>query len=378
LKCFGRTSISSFLGDFIVYRNIIPIDPRLPSMEEILKTLGKSSLAIPRKTSPEYAEILTALLREARAQDAPGIHIERVLFLGDTRMNDGTAFGNICSAGNWTGMAFIGSEREEPLHTEIIEQNNTTLFLANRWNALEVFIEYCRQMDFHIDEHTLVLLDIDKTTLGARGRNDHVIDQVRVEAATQTVGNLLGGEFDLERFQFAYHYLNQTEFHPFTADNQDYLVYICLILGSGLFDLETLTDDVRSARVVSFSQFITQIDKKTDQLPPELRSIHEDIYSRFKQGDPTPFKAFRYNEYLVSAARMGQLGVETPVNELLSQEILITHEVHQAALSWRAQGALLFGISDKPDEASIPTRDMASQGYKPIHQIETEVVGAIS
>jgi len=63
---------------------------------------------------------------------------------------------------------------------------------------------------------------------------------------------------------------------------------------------------------------------------------------------------------------------------LLSQEILITHEVHQAALSWRAQGALLFGLSDKPDEASIPTREMASQGYKPIHQIETEVVGAIS
>ncbi len=366
------------MGDFVVYRNLAPIDPRLPTLDEINKAQDKQLDAIPRKTSPDYAEILAFLLRDARTQDAPGTQIERVLFMGDTRMNDGTAFANICSAGNWSGIAFIGSEREDPLHTEIIEQNNTTLFLANRWNALDVFIEYCHQKDFHIDEHTVVLLDIDKTTLGARGRNDHVIDQVRVEAATQTVSNLLGGEFDIERFQHAYHYLNQTEFHPFTADNQDYLVYICLILGSGLIDLETLIDDVRSARVVSFSQFITQVDKKTSQLPPELRSIHEDIYSRFKQGDPTPFKAFRYNEYLASAAHMGHLGVDTPVRELLSQEILITHEVHQAALAWRAQGALLFGLSDKPDEASIPTGEMASRGYKPIHQIETEIVGAIS
>ena len=186
MKCFGRTSISSFLGDFVVYRNIIPIDSRLPSLEEIANSQNKLIGAVPRKTSPEYAEILAHLLSEGRALEAPGTQIERVLFLGDTRMNDGTAFANICSAGNWRGMAFIGSERDEPLYTEVIQQNSETLFLANRWNALEAFTRYCHQKDFHVDEHTVVLLDIDKTTLGARGRNDHVIDQVRVEAATKS------------------------------------------------------------------------------------------------------------------------------------------------------------------------------------------------
>ena len=31
-----------------------------------------------------------------------------------------------------------------------------------------------------------------------------------------------------------------------------------------------------------------------------------------------------------------------------------------AALAWRAQGVLLFALSDKPDEASIPTAELAA------------------
>lgn len=378
MKCFGRASISDFLDDFVVYRNLTPIDPRLPSFKEIIKAQGKPIESIPRKTSPEYAELITHILSVARELETPGTRIERILFVGDTRLNDGTAFANICSAGNWTGAAFISSERDEPLQIEIIDQEIGTLFLANRWRGLEAFTNFCHQIDFHIDEHTAVLIDLDKTALGARGRNDQVIDHVRVEAAMLTVSNLLGKEFDPEGFQRAYHSLNQTEFHPFTSDNQDYLVYICLILGSGLIDLDWLVNEVRSDRMISFEQFIIQIDTQVEKLSRELRSIHEDIFARFEQGDPTPFKTFRYNEYLATAARMGQLSVETPVSELLSQEILITQEVLHEALAWQARGALLFGLSDKPDEASIPTDELASQGYKPIHQIETEIVGAVS
>ena len=376
MKCYGRTSISEFLGDFVVYRNLVPIDPCLPSLAEIRESQGKPAGLVPRKSTPEYARLMIHLLGEAREKEAPGTQIERIIYVGDTRLNDGTAFANICLAGNWSGIAFIGTERDEPLHIKIVEQNLGILYLANRWSALDEFTQFCWQQDFHIDEHTAVLIDLDKTTLGARGRNDHVIDRVRVEAATLTVSSLMGDDFDPEGFQLAYQCLNQTEFHPFTRDNQDYLVYICLILGSGLHDLDALVAEVRSAKLVSFEQFISQVDMNVNKLPTNLRSLHMDVFSRIEQGDPTPFKAFRYNEYLASAARMGQLGVETPLSELLSQEILITQEVREAALAWREQGALLFGLSDKPDEASIPTTDLASQGYKPIHQIKTEVVGA--
>jgi hypothetical protein len=72
---------------------------------------------------------------------------------------------------------------------------------------------------------------------------------------------------------------------------------------------------------------------------------------------------------------MGCLDDQASVEDLLSSEIVITQEVREAALRWQAAGALLFGLSDKPDEASIPTGDLAAQGFLPIHRVETHTVG---
>jgi hypothetical protein len=375
MKKYGRTTVSEFLGDFIVYRNLVPVDSRLPSLSEISEPLGLLPGMIPRKTTFEYARVITYLVEQARKLDNPGSHINRIVFIGDTRLNDGTAFRNICHSGKWPGIAFIASEQKEPLDYKIDEQEAGTLFLANRWEALAEFNQFCQRRDFRIDEHSAVLIDLDKTTLGARGRNDRVIDQVRLEAAAQTVGSLLGEENDPERFQTAYLRLNQTEFHAFTQDNQDYLVYICLMIGISLFDLESLVVDVKSGKVATFDEFLINIGQRKDELPVKLQSIHDDLTSRVQQGDPTPFKEFRYMEYKTTTARMGQMDASTPVDELLAQEITITQEVRDAALAWRDQGALLFGISDKPDEASIPNAKQESEGCKPIHQVETDAVG---
>ncbi len=72
---------------------------------------------------------------------------------------------------------------------------------------------------------------------------------------------------------------------------------------------------------------------------------------------------------------MGWLDDGVPVAELLEQEIVITQEVREMALAWRERGVLLFGLSDKPDEASVPMDDLAAQGYRPIHRVETHAVG---
>jgi hypothetical protein len=375
MKKYGRTTVSEFLGNFIVYRNLVPFDSRLPSLSEISDSLGLLPGVIPRKTTVDYARVITYLVEQACKLDNPGSHIKRIVYLGDTRLNDGTAFLNICLSGKWPGIAFIASEQKEPLNYEIDEQEAGTLFLANRWEALAEFNHFCRRREFWIDEHSVVLIDLDKTTLGARGRNDRIIDQVRLEAAAQTVGSLLGEENDPERFQAAYLRLNQPEFHALTLDNQDYLVYICLIIGISLFDLESLVVDVKSGKMATFDKFLVNIDQRKDELPVKLRNIHDDFSSRVQQGDPTPFKEFRYMEYKTTTARMGQMDVSTPVDQLLAEEITITQEVREAALAWRDQGALLFGISDKPDEASIPTAKQASEGCKPLHQVETDAVG---
>ena len=374
MRKYGRTSVYEFLGDLVVYRSLAPLDPRLPPLAEVREQVGLPEGLIPRKTTPAYARVIVHLLQQARALDAPGASIERLVYVGDTRMNDGAAFANLCRAGGWPGLAFIGAERDEPARVETVGQDGGTLYLANRW-AMADFDRFCREQEFPLDEQTAVIVDLDKTAFGARGRNDHVINRARVEAVRRTAGDLLGDDFDLESFQTAYDCLNRTEFHPFTADNQDYLAYVCLILGSGLYGLEPLVTDVRAGRLTTFEQFIAGVDDRAAELPAGLRHIHSSIYARVRQGDPTPFKAFRYNEYRATIERMGFLDDGATVAELLEKEIVITQEVRETALAWRERGALIFGLSDKPDEASVPTDDLAAQGYRAIHRVETHAVG---
>lgn len=375
MKKYGRTTVSEFLGDFLVYRNLVPVDTRLPQLAEISERIGLPAGMVPRKTTNEYAQAIAIFLEEACEIVHPGSQIKQVIFVGDTRLNDGTAFRNICRAGNWQGMAFIGSEDERPPEVEISELEEGTLFLSNRWQALREFNHLCQQRDFRIGENTAVLIDLDKTTLGARGRNDQVIDQVRLEAAKKTIGNVLGDDFDEQNFEAAYRRLNRSEFHAFTMDNQDTLVYACIMLGIGLFDLDSLVERVLSGQMATFDDFLANVDWRTEELPTRVRRIHDDFSTRVQQGDPTPFKEFRRMEYKTTIARMGHMDESAPVEQLLAQEITITQEVRETALGWRDNGALLFGISDKPDEASLPTAEQESQDYKPLHRKETDAVG---
>ena len=292
-------------------------------------------------------------------------------------MNDATAFNNICAAGDWPGIAFICAEKPQdaPYHEVLKQEENRLLYLANRWQKLDDFDQYLIPHDIYIDENTAIILDLDKTCLGARGRNDQVINQARVEAAFATVEDLIGSEFDAEAFEKSYNQFNEPDFHPFTTDNQDYLVYVCLIVSSGLYEQDKLANDIQSGRIFRFDQFLIDVQLQAQKLPAGVREIHQDVFNRVRHGDPTPFKAFRAQEYLATIARMGQLGDEIPMDERLTQEIVITQEVRELALDWLFKGALLFGLSDKPDEASVPSKERASQGFLPIHKVETSIVG---
>jgi len=375
MRIHGRTSVHEFLGDSVVYRNLVPQDPRLPTLAQVRPVLGFADNFVPRKSQPEYAQVIVHLLRAAQELRYPGRSIERLIYVGDTKLNDGNAFANISQAGEWPGLCFIGADRDTPPRVDVIRQDQRALYVANRWRAIVDFDDFLKNEGFAVDEATAIVVDLDKTALGARGRNDHVIDSARVEAVRRTVGELLGNDFNPEAFQTAYDQLNQPEFHPFTADNQDYLAYVCLILGGEVFQLEPLVSEVRSERMRSFHQFIAAVDDRKDQLPGTLLPIHEQIYQLVEAGDPTPFKAFRYNEYRVTIERMACLGDEASVPDLLAQEIVVTQEVRQKALEWHSQGALLFGLSDKPDEASIPSDALAQEGYSAIHRTETHIVG---
>jgi hypothetical protein len=383
-KVYGKSAISEFLDDRVVYRNLAPTDLRLLPLEAIRHKIGLPPGRLPRKSEADYARVIVHILEQAQTLDERiGViqskqSIQRLIFVGDTRLLDATAFVNICQVGGWPGWAFIGSETHQPLKVETEPVGpEQSLYLANRWAALADFDCFLSENGFPVDETTAVILDIDKTTLGARGRNAATVDQARVQAVRETVATLLGPAFDPEAFLKDYDQLNQVEFHPFTADNQDYLAYVCLILGSGLWSQKELIDRVGAGSMVSFEQFIAEVEGRSKELPPALEAIHQEIYRSVKRGDPTPFKAFRRKEYLATVRRMGYLSDKTPMAKLLAEEILITQEVRVQALAWEKKGALLFGLSDKPDEAALPLPELAKQGYQPIHRVETHVVGSI-
>jgi len=240
----GLASLSDIWGDFIIYRRLQPADPRLPSLEDLRPILGLREKTLPRKTDPHYGRFVAELLRRARRLDLPGQSIERLVYIGDTQMNDGTAFLHICAAGRWPGWAFIGQEEmTRPPRVQVLGR----LYLANRWSSLFDFIEQLeKDQGFGLDEATAVVVDMDKTAIGAKGRNDRVIDRVRLESIRRTLADCLGPGFDNRAFEAAYAELKQPAYHSFTADNQDYLAYICLMLGAGLCGLEELAGQVRS------------------------------------------------------------------------------------------------------------------------------------
>ncbi|MDH4207779.1 MAG: hypothetical protein OEV76_02800, partial [Anaerolineae bacterium] len=62
----GLTSLHEFLGDFIVYRNLVPADPRLPGIADLRERLGLDAGALPRKADPDYGRVLAEILRRAR------------------------------------------------------------------------------------------------------------------------------------------------------------------------------------------------------------------------------------------------------------------------------------------------------------------------
>ena len=114
---------------------------------------------------------------------------------------------------------FIGADR---MAQPAVAEWQDDLMMANRWAALGDWLPQVQAAGLPLDEGTALLLDVDKTCIGARGRNDRLIDAARVAAIRRTMEAALDGALGEDTFNAVYDPLNQPEHHPFTADNQDY------------------------------------------------------------------------------------------------------------------------------------------------------------
>jgi hypothetical protein len=268
---------------------------------------------------------------------------------------------------------FIGADRlNEPAQVRC----ENSLMIGNRWNQLDDWLSWVRHEGLGLDDRTAVLVDVDKTFIGARGRNDGVIDTARIEAVRIIAEEALADTFDEERFMAVYGRLYQPKYHHLTADNQDYLAYISLMVMGNVFPAGEFWTALEVGQLTGFTQFVTVCDSRGGRMPAGLALVHREVVCYMRQGDPTPFKSFRYREYATTVARMDCLPDDTPRGGVLAGEIVMTDEVGQTVRRLAECGALIFGTSDKPDEASNPAPGAApAPGSQPVHRVVMKVVG---
>lgn len=362
--------LAELIGDYVVYRNLEPMHEGIQGLRSTWARIGLDHYYVPRKTDPEYAMVVTHYLREAQRVRGVKEPLERLVFIGDTLMLDGSAARNLGQHLQMRG--FIGADRlQQPAHIEMQGE----LMVANRWSALADFVAWLDADRFASDARTALLIDLDKTFIGPRGRNDKVIDNARVEAIQSTMHAALGANFDRAAFRAFYDALNQPAYHPFTADNQDYLAYVCLMVMGGVWKAEELWSALKDGRMTTINEFVALCEERRSSMSPALEAAHDEVRQGIAREDPTPFKAFRRREYLETVSRMNVLPDDAGEEIVLSTEIVITAEVASVARHLSQRGLLVFGISDKPDEASLPTPEDVARGLRPLHRTVMKVHG---
>lgn len=374
MKEFGKSSLNDFLEDRIVYRNLKPYADGLPSYVELAETIDTSSNQLPRKTDLNYAKTMVEIIKSAykkKNKNEPAI--KTLVYIGDTMINDGTAFQNIIQVSGWDGFCLICAENKDTEKFSEIESEFGKIYQSNRWTGIVKFEDTLLKQNIVFDRSMVLLMDMDKTMIGARGRNDCVIDDVRLEAAALTVKEVLNLEKDDFEFKEIYDTFNSATYHHFTKDNQDYLVYICILLRAGILNNRLIIEEALDKRY-TLEDFLHEATEKENEMSAEMFQMHDDFIRFFKVGDPTPFKQFRRVEYLATTTKFLPDSLES-IDSAIENTILITHEVYDLAMRSLENGVLTFGLSDKPDEASIPSEEQKDNGMKPLHQMKTKIVG---
>ncbi len=376
LQNFGRATLADFFGDIVIYRNLEPLEKKLSGIKSAGYRMGLSSDIVPRKFEPDYAKAALWIAEEAQRLRRVAAPLREVLFVGDTLLNDGQAYLNLAKLSGWRGSCFIGADRPEQAPAAEIDGPNR-LYNANRWSAVGDWIQWVSAQDFTLDERTLLIVDIDKTILGAKGRNDSVIDHARLDGLYRTMDAVLGIDFNRDAFEQHYNALNRSRYHSLTADNQDYLAYICLALNIGLIQFEELLREIDSDSLHNFEQFIRWVESRMMSqagVTEAFRQVHEAVRASVRIGDATPFKQFRREEFVSTVSHMGNLADDASVAEILAEEIALTQEICELSESLKQRGCLLLCLSDKPFEASCPTRQHAAD-FLPVHRTPTHRIG---
>jgi hypothetical protein len=96
----GNGTASDLFGDQLVFRDLQPIQPSLPSIQDLRRDLGISENRIPRNLDADYGRVIARILQAAQELRNSTIPLTELIYIGDTYGSDGTAFRHILDAGN--------------------------------------------------------------------------------------------------------------------------------------------------------------------------------------------------------------------------------------------------------------------------------------
>jgi len=367
------TSLYAIFDEWVVYRNLEPLDPRIAGLRASWREIGLDHYYIPRKAKDEdYVRVILHFaghMQEARRQPT----LQRLLYLGNRRVRDRHTIQHFMRHVSWPFVAFLCEEDlDEP--GQMTEQDH--VLLANRWAMVADLAAFLRDAAFPLDAQTAIVVDMDKTIIGARGRNDGPLNRARIEGVRLTVRDLLGERFDEPRFQAVYGEMNQPRYHFFTEDNQDYVTYASLMASALVYPINDLIEDLAFGKITSFAHFVAVTGERIARMSlPGLTQVHQELARNLAAGDPTVFKSFRSKQFESTVARILSQPADADESTILGEEITITREVHDLLMLAKSRGALLLLISDRPDESLLPGAELAQQGYRPIHYLPMRVVG---
>ncbi len=329
-----KGKISDLIGDNIFFRELRPLNPDLVPIEVVLYRLNLDR--VPRKKDPEYPRVISCYLNLLGDFD-------RILFLGDTLLNDKNFAIGLTALGEYDVFAVITRESGEKF--ELKQERN--ILYSNRWSFILELPEYLAKMDFYIDEKTAVIIDIDKTMIGARGRNDHAIDLARAWAVYKL---LKKAEIEMNFHDFfkLYKRVNSPDFFDITHDNQDIVAFVAIALSSGIVEEITSVEETARKLIRTKNSFLSFIGKE--------------VLENLEKRAPTLFPTFREMEYFSTIEFMDRFDDTTPLEKLLKEEILITGEIFDLLEN---SLATVIALTDKPERSSLPPEGV---NLPPIHK----------
>ncbi len=346
---YKRSNLNFIFDDLIVFRELNVLKDGFPNFKKIKEILSLEEL--PRKKDKNYALVLSFII------DQIG-DFNKVIYIGDTFLNDKSIIENLTDLKKYEVFGIITEGKGEL-------KREKNVILNNSWENLGNLI---KELNLNFDKKTFIIADIDKTLIGARGRNDLSIDKARFDAIKIVSKNYIKN-FEEKKFFSIYKILNEKRFHHFTEDNQDIVTLLSITFNLNLYPFEKFLYEYENGIWSDknfFFESVINLNKENTKFIETLKICLD----KMKRKDPTPFLEFRFNEFEATIKRMDFLPDDIDESILLSEEILITKEVFQILIEGKEKGATIFGLSDKPEISSLPKKNSI---YPPIYLKEIKI-----